>query len=258
MAMLRLGADMAVGTALLRRRFPEAFLLGCALERGWQRLRPHPPSLEELPIQRVSQLTADPAARGQPPPLLALSQWSRHVSWSRNSSGSCCHVTRRGRLDVCVLCSGHTQAASATACGPASVWPGVPGQLVPFILGHGAGGRHSSGLCGGPCVQLGLARAPSGTRRSRCPQLLKAPCRAVVPSELCRMLPGEQLGSFPYFLPRPQCRWDRQPPHPQGCWALKRACPVFVEQVVTSLPAFPSNEPVLRLSLPTAIPCSSS
>lgn len=45
---------MAVGAALLRPRFPEAFLLDCALERGWQRLRPRPPSLEELPIQSLA------------------------------------------------------------------------------------------------------------------------------------------------------------------------------------------------------------
>lgn len=148
---------MAVGAALPRPRSPEAVLLCCELGRGWQRLRPRPPSSEELPIQRVSQLTADAAAQGQPPPLLALRQ--RHsVSRGRDSSGSWCHATRCGRLDACPLLRPNAGSFRRLLRPCACLAGGVPGWSVPFVPGRRAGGRHSSRCCGGPCAQLGLAR----------------------------------------------------------------------------------------------------
>ena len=119
------------------------------------------------------------------------------VSWSRNSSGSCYYVMLRGRLDMCVLCSSQTQAASATSCGPAPAWPGL------FL----AGGSPLSWVTGlEACTRPGAAAVPMPSwvwpERLDRDALCSLARGSLQRSCALGALLGEQLGSFPYFLPR--------------------------------------------------------
>lgn len=105
-------------------------------------------------------------------------------------------MTPRGRLDVCVLCSGQTQAASAASCVPVPAWPG----LLP------AGQSPASWVTGlEACTRLGAAAAPvpSWVWPERLGRDVSGSLARGSLQRSCALgaLLGEQLGSFPYFLP---------------------------------------------------------
>lgn len=89
----------------------------------------------------------------------------------------------------------------------------VPGWSVPFVLGHRAGGLHSSGRCGSPYAQLGLARAPWQGR-------VGFPCSRLPAAQLCPRSPARRaVGQLPVLPAVTVMSLEQVTPHPQGCWA---------------------------------------